>query len=302
MGFEDRLIYDWDKLTKEVSSFSNAWQQAGKSPEHSAKALRAASKMLQFSLWVKQCTTQYSVYLGLARTTNALLKSGGEAEEHLQQVGDFVQQLLNSVAPKTFTYQGFKITNPQHLSEELCRRALEGVDLLKATFKKRGVEKLITEGLQSVNLVVTGGAPNSVAFYGSDRGADVPQITLYAGNGSTAFDSNGLSNFIHEFGHFVYYDFLPSEAKKVWDAPWDANPRSKWEKPWDAKELDAPTEYAKTNKFEDFSETFAVFMVQPERLSPTARYRMQQVFSVAGVYGKRVMPIASRVVARFASR
>lgn len=287
MGFDDKLTFDWGKVLSEVEGFSRAVGKGGKDP---LPGLKVADKMMSFTLWLKQCTSLYEEWLPLSRTVRGLLKGvGGDSDSTLREVRAFVQRAMDSIAPETFSYSGFRITNKQHLGDDICRRALEGVDILKAVFKARGVEKVLTRGLDCINLAVVGGAPGSVAYYGSIRGADVPEITLFAGPKSKGvFDSSGLSHLIHEFGHHVYYEFLPSEARLVWDAPWESI------KP---ENLEIPTEYGKTNKFEDFAETFVVFMTKPEMLTPTSKYRMQQVLSLSGLYGKPVMRLASDVTA-----
>jgi len=57
--------------------------------------------------------------------------------------------------------------------------------------------------------------------------------------------------------------------------------------------LEVPSGYAQTNEMEDFAESFVVFMTAPEKLSDTAKYRMQRTLSLAGLYGKPIMRLAS---------
>lgn len=58
--------------------------------------------------------------------------------------------------------------------------------------------------------------------------------------------------------------------------------------------LEAPSQYAETNKKEDFAETFVAFLTDSSRLSPTARERMKRALSVSGLYGKQIMRVAKR--------
>lgn len=60
------------------------------------------------------------------------------------------------------------------------------------------------------------------------------------------------------------------------------------------KKLGLPTEYAGTNVREDFAETFTYWMIKPEKLSSTARFRMRQALSMSGVYDKPLMRLARK--------
>lgn len=57
--------------------------------------------------------------------------------------------------------------------------------------------------------------------------------------------------------------------------------------------LEAPTDYAETNRYEDFAETFARYMTEPNSLSSIAKYRLQRTLSLSGLYGKPVMRLSS---------
>ena len=121
---------------------------------------------------------------------------------------------------------------------------------------------------------------------------------------------------LHEFGHYVHRNFITGEAREAWEAPWEGLPsladpsnRHQQSDPKRKEQLDPleiVTEYGKTDKYEDFAETFMVFMAAPEKLTPMAKFRMQRALSLSGLYGKPVMHLAndltSRVVARFRSR
>jgi hypothetical protein len=47
--------------------------------------------------------------------------------------------------------------------------------------------------------------------------------------------------------------------------------------------LEIVTDYGKQDKFEDFAETFMLFMVAPEKLTPTTKFRMQRALSLSGL-------------------
>jgi hypothetical protein len=59
--------------------------------------------------------------------------------------------------------------------------------------------------------------------------------------------------------------------------------------------LEIVSPYGKTNEKEDFAETFVAFVGAPEKLTPTAKFRMQQALSLSGLYGKQVMKLAKAV-------
>jgi hypothetical protein len=56
--------------------------------------------------------------------------------------------------------------------------------------------------------------------------------------------------------------------------------------------LDIVSDYGKMNEKEDFAESFVAFLAAPEKLTQTAKFRMQQALSLAGLYGKPVMRLA----------
>ena len=64
------------------------------------------------------------------------------------------------------------------------------------------------------------------------------------------------------------------------------------------QELGVPSEYGKTDKYEDFAECFVLFMAAPEELSANALYRMKRTLWLSGYGGKPVMRLAQRVVER----
>lgn len=59
--------------------------------------------------------------------------------------------------------------------------------------------------------------------------------------------------------------------------------------------LEVVSPYGKTNEYEDFAESFVAFVGAPEKLTPTAKFRMQQALSLSGLYGKQVMRLAQRL-------
>lgn len=353
----------------------------------------------------------------------------------LDRYRDAIDDVVHSVAPEHFTYQGFKMWNPEHLGEQMCRRLFEGIDYVMALFKHRGVEPLLHEGLKRVELL-----PNP-----SMEKLDPTALGLYLANARTIVLSTQLVSlgrgrfmkwineaFLHEFGHHLHLNYLPPAARAAWDAGWqvvkdkqealrtafksitaedrdkffealmatkfDANKASKrfdgvgkvkfgvwlrapmlgdpfitpkqfrWTKAgqalamyytdrqsymkenydwipegspeyerqvemvdkrlkdklgllWDGKmaipqttvmelsksnpvmqqaveeaikQLEIVTDYGEKNEKEDFAETFVAFMGAPERLTPTAKFRMQRTLSLANFYNKPVVRLAEK--------
>jgi hypothetical protein len=58
--------------------------------------------------------------------------------------------------------------------------------------------------------------------------------------------------------------------------------------------LQIVSDYGKTNHDEDFAESFVAFVGAPEKLTPTAKFRMQRTLSLAGLYGKHIMRLAQK--------
>jgi len=143
-------------------------------------------------------------------------------KERIESHMSIVQDLMSSAAPASFTYQGFKVTNPERMSDAFCRQTLEGVDFLKALFKKRGVDAALYDGVTEIKLV-----PDS-SFFSNKKAAglyssDKREISL---SGSIGSEHTGRfiqwvnEVFLHEFGHFVHMTFITGEARAAWDAGW----------------------------------------------------------------------------------
>lgn len=66
--------------------------------------------------------------------------------------------------------------------------------------------------------------------------------------------------------------------------------------------LGIPTDYGMTDVKEDFAETFVQFVVDPSKLSQTARWRMGRTLGLSDATGKRVMKLAKRVASLYLSK
>ena len=429
----------WDAAVKEVEAFNKKYQNAKKlkSPldEKGIKVLGGLkpSKKRPFVEWVKVCCPERLDRLADDYVTDHMVKEvlarKTPLEDFLQNLDKYracIQDILNGVAPASFTYGGFSVVNEHRMSDHFCRETLEGVDYLNALFKKRGCEKLLTEGVSSIQVVPTNDdlemSHNTAGTYSSNtRQISLSGSTIRKGTGRFIAWVNEV--FLHEFGHYIHLSYLASEAREEWDNGWKAQsdegdvltvnqadrhrlfeilksnsynvqatygelepddkaryltwlgqcslgaaviePSGKSVKPtrlgkdvlfmvkhpdrfpdygpagmkdsdreFEQKKIDASmrrmgldnpvllkvskdkaelqnleivSDYGKTNEKEDFAETFVAFMAAPEKLTPTAKFRMQRALSLSGLYNKPVMRLADdliveAVVSRYARR
>jgi len=310
----------WDKAVEDLARFNSNYAKVQRKPEDT-KTLRSTlvgiDKSIGFQVWAKKCLDSrvYDSVLAILRRVVAAVKSKVTTEPEMlgliNEFKDIAQKALSTAAPGSFEYSGFKVLNSQHIDEGKCLRTLEGIDYLKALFKKRLVEDILDQSLSKVILVLDAG---STAFLHSGT----RELTLSVDQLSTGKSGRFIKwvneTLLHELGHYIHRNYLSDDARRSWDTPWDdqgleslANPnyRAPGDRDEKLKDLDIVTEYGKVDKYEDFAETFLVFMVAPEKLTPTAKFRMQRALSLSGLYGKPVMrlagedPIVRAVVTRY---
>jgi len=144
----------------------------------------------------------------------------------LDEYRDALQTVVEAVAPEHFSYQGFKISNPDRLGDKQCRRVLEGVDYLVALFKKRGVQPLLHVGVTEVAIVTqatlerSGGSANSGLGLYFPNTQSIMLSVRAVGLGVGRFMKWVNEIFLHEFGHYVHLHYLPRAAREAWDASW----------------------------------------------------------------------------------
>jgi hypothetical protein len=83
-----------------------------------------------------------------------------------------------------------------------------------------------------------------------------------------------------------------SIPQSILEEMFKADPSMKQDLDLAMKRLEAVSDYGGINKDEDFAETFVAFLAAPEKLTPTAKFRMQQTLSISGLYGKAVVRLA----------
>lgn len=311
----------WNDAVGDLHEFNSLYAQVERKPQDKGvltKCVGRADKMTKLFVWAKKCLSDgaYAKILSAWREIGKIAKTRGAPEDDLratlERFKTATQEALDGTAPETFTYQGFHVDNREHFADDLCRKTLEGVDFLKALFKKRGVDHLLEQGVARILLVLD--AEGSAFFDSGKR-----ELTLSVPELSKARQGRFVDTFtgeaiLHEFGHYVHRNFITGEAREAWDEPWGdlqslADPNTPRTDPRRKEQLDPleiVTDYGKTDKYEDFAETFMIFMAAPEKLTPTAKYRMQRALSLSGLYGRPVLRMATdavtlplRVAARF---
>ena len=133
-------------------------------------------------------------------------------------------------------------------------------------------------------------------------------LRLKPGKGMEQF-SSFMKSFIHEFGHFIHKKRLEKnwEERLGWKSKsvlkrgknskkLDVTPkfRTKWTLPEDSL---PPTNYARSNPQEDFAESFAYLMLEPEKLDPNRRdFMIDEVLKQKSVVIKDKPKIDSTVL------
>lgn len=299
----------WGPAVEELSQFNVIYAQVERKPNDVAllrKCVVRASKMVPLFSWASRCLDPQSmdVYRTATRQIAKVAKDKTTPVDTLREAVDqyktAMQRVLNDTAPEAFAYRGFKVQNPQHFSASLCSKALTGVDYLRALFKRRGVEPLIGKGIARITLTLE---VDAVAyFHAGDHELVLSVPELAKGGAPRIIDDFANETLLHEFGHYVHRVFITGEAREAWNAPWEgvpslADPANRYRRDDPKRKeqvdpLEVVTEYGKTDEFEDFAETFVAFMAAPERLTPTAKFRMERALSLSGLYGKPVTRLA----------
>lgn len=308
----------WKDAVVDLKKFNDLYAKVQKKPQDEAvlrQCAKVVAKFTSIGVWRTKCLTGRPAEVlkqadqTLYRLSKDKAASAADLSPAIEGYKSAIQAALDSTAPESFTYQGFKIQNEQHFAEVLCMQALEGLDYLKALFKKRGVPKVLDQGITRVLLVHSMGAVAYLHSGTRELVISVSEITKAQPSRIISDTSFGNETILHEFGHFVHLNYIKGEAREAWNAPWEgienlADPKNRY-MPEDSKSkrdkllepLDVVTEYGKVNQNEDFAETFVAFMAAPEKLTPVSKFRMQRALSLSGLYGKAVMPLLAQKVA-----
>jgi len=136
----------------------------------------------------------------------------------VEDLENFLAELTQELAPARFEFKGFPVVNLDRVAEHRVLALLDGVSFIVELFKKRKMERLLVAG---VSKVVIDAEDDSAA-----HGSYVPtsqEIHLMP----RALDSRGhlwkswaQEVFLHEFGHHVHLNYIPSQAREHWNSAW----------------------------------------------------------------------------------
>ena len=282
----------WPAAAKDLAKFNTIYQKAKKKPDEIPSLLPGVTKLKGLRSWVGLCLD--------ADSSNAVFDAWDRVKQgdptSIESLQGALKKAVSNLSPAQFEYAGFKVYNPDRMSDDVCLGLLDAVDYLEALFKKRGVSKMLQKGISHINLAPMTKIGGPSGFYAPATRSITLFTSLVEPAGMNTFIKWTHHLFLHEFGHYVHTAFLPGEAVAAWDAPWEDTSEAPETYP-----LSVST-YGKKDKYEDFAETFVAFMAAPEKLTPEANFRMQRALSLAGLYGKQVMRMASlaeRIAARF---
>ena len=127
------------------------------------------------------------------------------------------QRVADQWEPSNYTYSGFHIVD-HGVRPDAARTMLSGLDSLIATFRKRGMEAVLHEGITSVHLA-EGGAEHGV-YHSPSKALYVYDIAANPVQSGRLTEDWIFEVFLHEFGHAVHLRLLHSRAKAEWDAGW----------------------------------------------------------------------------------
>ena len=134
----------------------------------------------------------------------------------VQAYMDVINELMRKTAAARFSYNGFVIENPDRLLEDSLASVLDAVDWLVSMFKKRKVEAVIRE---TVNSIMVSTEMSSHGLY-SAHGKQV-HIKANITTGQTKMLKNWVHEvLLHEIGHHVHMSYLAPMAKAEWDSGW----------------------------------------------------------------------------------
>jgi hypothetical protein len=229
----------------------------------------------------------------------------GEWDEWWRKVGNLgkeIQSRLSQAGPSHFKWRGYTILNPVRLTDKIVKSGLDQAAQVLSIFKKRGVEDVIMASVKKWRFdLSTNFLPGSMREAGGWYDEKDRSVTFaWAGR---HWGKKDHSTLIHEIGHHVHLGFLHPAGRAAWDEPWEEVPAQVGG--WLGKltgnptreeaidQLQVPSDYARSNVYEDFAETFTDFVLRPHTLSKQARFRMQRALSLSNLYGKKVMRLAS---------
>lgn len=224
------------------------------------------------------------------KTMSRFLKNW-QAEVFLHEFGHHVHMSLLPRAAKEFWDSGWDFVH-----EALERTAVltladrrrfvdlltkQGFDAQAAGRRLKGLDRLKYLGYLRQLGWIQGGKQVRLTPYGKEVVAYIQHIEQTGGSGSSEFKS-------------WFNEALRLDDSSAHDIPEDLVDQIRAQDRSVDEALDAlgiPSEYGKTDLFEDFAETFVEFMVHPERLSSVARWRMGRTLGLSDAHGQRIIKL-----------
>jgi hypothetical protein len=226
-----KALSEFKDFQKALDKFQKSYQEVKDDPTDSALlwklflkdtyTVRPTLKGTNLHEWLTNARSQTEIS---ANDPDKAFPSKLTPDKVVQELQDYEQNIvaaLSAAEVSSFTYSGFKVSNPDRLTELKAREMLEGIDYIEALFKKRGMTKLLHDGLKDILIRLWRASDSgTIATYTYDE----KLITLNSsqlGGGDLRFTMGFVNEvFLHEFGHHVHRNLMAPEAMAVWSAPW----------------------------------------------------------------------------------
>jgi hypothetical protein len=123
-------------------------------------------------------------------------------------------------APRKFTWRNLTFLNEDTWLDRDVKILLDELEWLFDIFKRRGVTDLLQKNLGRVVLTREEGKFVVGTYFIASREIEIRHKALRAGGGRQL--NKWLAEvFLHELGHHLHLNVLPTEARKFWDSGWD---------------------------------------------------------------------------------
>ena len=136
-----------------------------------------------------------------------------------------------------------------------------------------GLKKLLIVPKQKQKKILNGSA--GTYYHGAESYKNVDFSVLEAGLRQYDLGANYVNYLQHEFAHYVYYKILDDEQRKAWESLWEWNSKNieKVNSVWGSiyknnneNRNNFVSDYAMTDAYEDFAETYAAYTINYENL------------------------------------
>jgi len=198
-----------------------------------------------------------------------------------------------TISHKVLPWGGFRVVL-QDIPQAKAEAMLLFLQDMFTHFYERGLKIVVAESIKEIRIMANPQTARQRRFGPLDALYQDKRIDLYdtlLDNKYELKDKNAVMYALtHEIGHWVHLDFITDEARAFWDKPWEGIDTEHPEySPYHHPQLEGlriPTNYGLTNVMEDFAETFAWFVIDPDSLDPFARNRMKVALEMSAKGGK----------------